>query len=256
MSDQKSEQRDKIVSTAFNFQEHYDSMVDMRTGMYKLNISVGQIFGSGGMHISLKLFYNILSLEDAGFGYGWRLNLTRYDRALRRLTLSDGSNYVITRLLSEGEITSKLQYLKLNNLMVFFKANKITIYHKDGTQELLDENGRIQNLVAPSGHQFTFKYGFGNRLISITDSAGKQFRILYESGITRFMGMGNDSTVSIRISSKKELNKVMMPHNLNIGISYKIVNGISMIEYVYHPTGATEKITYDPYGMKLALLPK
>lgn len=240
-----------IVSTAFNFGSLFSSGVDLRTGMYRIGIRVGLLQGAGGQIIDLTLGYDFLSEKNVGFGKGWSLNLANYDKVSRRLTLSNGASFRFNSVLSNGDVTDICQYLKPRNVKVNYNNGELAVTHKDGTQELFDRDGNLAFMVAPSGHTLTFSYGANSRLKSIGDQANKLFEITYSSGSVTFTGTNSKDKVVIFISGSSKINRVRLTDDTEITLVYKAINGLYVVEYVYHPTGAIEQLFYNDTGIKL-----
>ena len=84
-----------IVSNANNFSEHISSGVDVRTGMYSMSVSIGKFIShkSSGSLISLQISYDASSTRDIGFGRGWNIPLSYFNKANNALALSTGQSF-------------------------------------------------------------------------------------------------------------------------------------------------------------------
>ncbi|ELB2794089.1 hypothetical protein QMX34_004753, partial [Aeromonas hydrophila] len=232
----------KIVSAAFNFGQQFSAGVNTRTGIYQLVISLGQL----GADFQLKTAYNHLSMANEGFGIGWSLNVSRYDRAQRRLTLSDGRSYRVS--LSRFKAEVECQYLKLQDIKVTHQNEQLKVSFKDGTVELFDSEGYLRSVTAASGHMVTFTYR-GGRLEKITNHSNLSLMLAYDQSGVTITSANHRERVRVRVSGR--ITDVFYPDNTTYQIRYRSINGLYVIEYLEHPTGAIEKLTYNENGMRL-----
>lgn len=231
----------KIVSNAFNFGQKFSIGVNTRTGMFQIGITLGRL----GDTFELKAGYSHLSVDNEGFGLGWSLNVSRYDSVKKRLTLSDGRSYQVT-MSPRSEVAC--QYLKLQDLKVTQQNDVLNIIFKDGTVEQFDINGSLRSVTSPSGHVVTFTYKNG-RLERITNQSNLSLALDYSESSVIITDSNGFDKVQVLVSER--LTAVILPDRTSYRIGYRDIHGLFVIEYLYHPTGATEKLTYDESGMCL-----
>jgi Rhs family protein len=126
-----------------------------------------------GPVLALSLQYSPISLSNEGFGTGFSLNLTRYDTATGKLTLSTGEEYRV----SSGNFSVKQQ--KLKNF-IFRKTDEKSclVIHKNGLSEYLSLHKSVYvptRITAPDGRGLTLKWSSdypSPRLTRITDDDG------------------------------------------------------------------------------------
>lgn len=233
---------DKIVSTAFNFGQHFSAGVNARTGMFQLGITLGQL----GDAFELKVGYSHLSEGNEGFGLGWSLNVSRYSPAQKRLVLSDGCSYRIA--LSKFRPEVECQYLKLQDIKVTHQDEVLRATYKNGTVEQFDASGYLRSVTSPSGHVVTFTYRSG-RLERVTNQSNLSLTLDYSEGGVIVTSSNGKDKVQVRVSVR--LTDVILPDGTAYRIGYRTINGLYVVEYLYHPTGAVEKLAYDATGMRL-----
>ncbi|MDQ1885322.1 hypothetical protein RA180_15130 [Aeromonas salmonicida] len=210
--------------------------------MFQVGITLGRLGGA----FELKVGYSHLSEGGEGFGLGWSLNLSRYYRAQKRLTLSDGRSYRMVLNMLQPEV--QCQYLKLQDIKVMHQNGVLRVTYKDGTVEQFDINGYLRSVTSPSGHVMTFTYR-GGRLERVTNQSNLSLRLDYSEGGVIVTDSNGKDRVRVRVSVR--LTDVTLPDDTSYRIGYRTINGLYVVEYLYHPTGATEKLTYDATGMRL-----
>lgn len=125
-----------FYSGASNFLSAIQGGVDPRTGLFNVNLPLANLRSGNlaGPGLALALNYSLLSDRNDGFGRGFTLNLSHYDRNKRKLYLSSGESYSI----SSSETTVLQQ--KLKNF-IFKKTDDpgatYQIIHKSGLTEIL-----------------------------------------------------------------------------------------------------------------------
>ncbi|MCG9685206.1 hypothetical protein L1D31_22055 [Vibrio sp. Isolate23] len=233
---------DNIVSTAFNFGQLFSAGLDTRTGMFHVAITLGRL----GNAFELKVAYNHLSTIDEGFGIGWSANISRYDLARKRLTLSNGQSYQVKMSRFRPEV--ECQYLKLQDINVTHQDEVLTVSFKDGTVEQFDSEGYLRSVTPPSGHTMTFSYR-GKRLERVSTQSGLSLTLSYSQYGFTVTDSKDKHQVQARVSG--HITDVILPDSTAYRIRYRAINGLYVIEYLDHPTGATEKLSYDAIGLRL-----
>lgn len=164
-----------FYSQAGNFISSVQGGVDPRTGLFNISLPLANLHScrQAGPALSLSLQYSPLSSVNEGFGKGFSLNLTRYDKDSGKLVLSTGEEY---RVSSSGDTVKQK---KLKNF-VFQKINYSTcrIIHKSGLSETLSLHKSVYvptHITAPDGRGLTLTWSSAYtpaRLTRITDDDG------------------------------------------------------------------------------------
>ena len=259
----------EILSNAYNFSNPLISGVDPRTGSYHISINMGDFLShkTSGVSLSLILNYNAASSFDMGFGRGWGLALSSYDKTTNMLSLSTGQRFKIeyNSALDEYDIP----YRKLKDIRVFYlsRSNELKVVHKDGRTEFIDySNGTLNRIVSHHGLSVYFSYQYLNNYLVLThiyDNAGRELNIdwysdpwkttvehwiddkLYQS--IEFNKMANGAIY-------KRLGSVHFPgYTSSTKLEYRFVPGVGydLIEKVTHLSGLIEEMTYKDFGMAL-----
>lgn len=158
-------------TSAGNFISSMQGSVDPRTGLFRVQLPLMSVHGNAmmGPPLELKLSYSALSKVNYGFGNGFRLNLSQYDRNNGQLLLSTGEEY---RVGSNYQVKQQ----KLKNF-IFNKLNDRTcqIIHKSGLIEHLIERTNkiyvVSKIVSADGRTLNFVWHTfpPARLIAIKD---------------------------------------------------------------------------------------
>lgn len=253
-----------IVSNAYNFSEHISSGVDTRTGSYAFSINLGQFLShnTSGLAISLMLSYNAASSFDMGFGSGWGLALSRFDKSSNTLSLSTGQSFTIAWNSDINEY--EMPYRKLKDIRVFYldATKELKVVYKDGRKEFIDyEEGTLSKLVSPSGLVTDFEYSRLNQTLvlwRIIDNAGRELTIDWWSDKykTTVEHRVHDQLYQSMIFDKnggRLTNISFSGQSTSTTIQYRFVqsSGYDLIEKVTHDSGLIEEITYKDLGHTL-----
>ena len=200
-----------IASNAFNFNEFISSGVDVRTGSFSLEFSLGTLLSNNlsGPNFEKKIIYNPFDKKDYGYGIGWKLCITKFDKNSYNLTLKNGQTFKIEYHSSSNEFS--IPYKKLKDTKLYYLSNiskpgepsksGIKIAYKDGEIEYVDWNkGTLERRVSPHGHEIYFSYAAHSgdyRLITVSDSTGSALN-------TDYWTTNLFTTVSLTSSSTEE----------------------------------------------------
>lgn len=91
---------------ANNFVDGFGSSVDPRTGAFSAQLQLGTVDGNElrGPGFPLVLSYQPFSKKDFGFGEGWSLNWTVYDRADKLLSVALGEQLIVGADAVDGSL--------------------------------------------------------------------------------------------------------------------------------------------------------
>ncbi|MFB8172820.1 hypothetical protein ACFC60_33220, partial [Kitasatospora purpeofusca] len=178
-----------LFTHATNFASAVSGGVDPRTGLFTVQITLGELVGNRtlGPTIPLTLSYSPLTGTDMGLGLGVSLRLTTYDVDERLLLLSTGEQYRV----EETDTKVVLLQHKLDTAHVTRdeKRNCYRIAHKSGEVEILTGPKNAVGLkvptalLTPAGHQLDLAWDFTTgrrpRLREVTDRHGTLLKVAY-----------------------------------------------------------------------------
>ncbi|OEE31256.1 hypothetical protein A1QO_14135 [Vibrio genomosp. F10 str. ZF-129] len=254
----------KISSNASNFEESISTGVDVRTGMYSININIGHFVShrGSGDHASLQLSYSAASNEDVGFGRGWRVPVSFFDVRNKVLSLSTGQSFEVEYQFDSHEFT--LPYRRLKDIRVLYLTDtkEIMVARKDGHLEYLDgKEGTLTRSISPSGLTIYYDYFYLNghhRLYRVYDDDGRELLIDYGKGYEVIIKHRLNGSIkkTITLHKQQKGNRIRMSailfqgHDDPIVFNYRYEqhSGYDLIERVQHATGLVEEIIYKDQG--------
>jgi YD repeat-containing protein len=280
-----------LHSNAFNFMSFVQNSVDPRTGQYTLGIALPELMGNHlmGPSLPLRLGFNPMSSQDAGFGHGWSLNLTQYTPASNMLELHTGERYKITGSdIGDGTgLGIDERTLESFHMHEDTPGTRWRVVHKSGLVEFLELRGSGDNAVAlpvrvegPLEHWITLAYNHSYNgipcLTSIEDGAGlKLFGLSYSSGevhldlhpesgsrgrpLARYtLALSTEGTPALRLPVSVLLPFDQDDPTANKGswrlqyqhIAYERDRNLAVLRKVDNPVGGSETIEYE-YGDKI-----
>ncbi|MCG7495391.1 RHS repeat protein [Vibrio sp. Of7-15] len=261
-----------VVSNAFNFNEFISSGVDIRTGSFSLELSLGTLLANNlsGPNFEKKIVYSPFDKQDYGYGIGWKLHITKFDKSNYNLTLKNGQTFQIEYNSNLKEFT--VPYKKLKDTKLYYLSNiskpgetskpGIKIYYKDGETEFVDWNkGTLERRVSPHGHEIYFTYvahSGGYRLITVADNEGNTLNTDYWSSnsLTKvsLISLNGEQRTTKLYKMGSELDKVTLPNNESLftKINYTTLYNLNIrvIDTVTHSTGQVDYIWYKELGHK------
>jgi|GEM_PF-2833582 len=254
-----------ILSNANNFSSVNTSGVDVRTGVYICSIKITDFLSNktAGYPVSLILHYNAASIRDEGFGRGWLLSLSRFDKDSSTIYLSSGQSYKANYNHQTSEY--EIPYRKLKDLKVLYDRgdNEINVIYKNGTIESIDyETGSLKKITSTQGLETEFHYSDSEhtrKLWKITDSSGKELYINYwsqefKTTVKQLLGGEVYQTLVFDKESNgiyKRLTTVHLPSDESkIVLKYEHLSKINydLITVFTHPSGLKEVIAYRNEG--------
>lgn len=270
-----------ITSNAYNFSDYINSGVDTRTGMYSLSISLGNYVSHKGAGLSLPIAisYSSSSQFDSGFGRGWGMPISRFNKDNNSLSLSTGQSFEIkwNSVASEYDIPSR----KLLDIRVFYvgETQEIKVVYKDGRHEYLSwDDGLLKRTVSPQGLEIYYEYSRLNNeqilwRLGDTPTSGSGHEIIinwwsddWNANVEYYIeGTLYKSILFRKVSggSHKRLSYATLPEGMRLSLEYTYAEstGYDLINKVTHASGLIEEITYlhsghsTPGGAPLASVP-
>lgn len=263
-----------ITSNAYNLSSFSSSGVDNRTGMYTMSINLGEFLShkGAGVSIPLNINYDPSNAIDTGFGRGWSLNLSYFDKSNNNLKLSTGQSFKIHWNDATNEYD--ILYRGLRDLRVFYlsETSEIKILYKDGKHEYLSfEDGILTKIVTPQGLEINFEYDMyrgrqvlwsindGNRKIDIDwwsdDYQTVVSNVFNNISIYNFTFYKYDSDHTLRYVSTPLMDDfISIEYELFSDINYKVISKVT------NPSGKVEEIEYRnghslPIGAPISIIP-
>ncbi|MEN5279471.1 hypothetical protein ABE527_21495, partial [Brucella sp. TWI432] len=253
-----------FTTNAGNFGPAENSSVDPRTGLFGATVELANLVGNKGKgpHLGLSIGYDPLSVDDYGFGRGWRFNWTTYDEGsdgrLRRLYSADGGVYGVEGAENFTLTQQKITSAKLSR---FDGVDAYRVGHVGGGVEVLaaDNSGLWypSTLFSPLGEQLNLTWvkseEVHSKIASISDNDGQFFmRATYDDGDATLTFFPDSTTACFDVVS---VQKQGMMQHLTIGerewiFSYDFSyddgfgDSVAFLTKVQHPTGLIEEVSY------------
>ncbi|WP_421526433.1 RHS repeat domain-containing protein [Pseudomonas yamanorum] len=262
-----------VYSNAFNFSSHLSGSVDMRTGQFGCRIQLASLSPVAPLETSreIALSFSMMStLSSIHYGTGWRLSNTEFDVATSKLTLLTGEQYQAQSLPPVG-YWLVINDSKLKDMVVKREsASTLHVIYKDGTVEVLGRpvsSGpyKIIAIQFESGERLSFQYNALGALNKVLDTNNKDLLVLtYSNGKletadaavdggryarTKF-GYSNERLTSVTIPYDREHTPGTPAYTFNYRAPFG--NGLTAIERMTSPMGATDLITYEEIGHQYA----
>lgn len=247
-----------FTSQATNFISALNGEVDPRTGMYGYNITLAQFTGNAGLGpgISIVLSYSPLNTENTGYGNGFIMQVTRYDRSSGMLHLSTGESY---KVIESGN-NLRVLYSKPVNFKTAIKNDGYYIYYKNGTTEVLtpaNKAGDIkvtEKIISPVGHSLTLAwelFGGNRRLLSIRDASSLLLSVSYSGTGTRItfdIWPGSEEAYSVILTLQNNYLTSLISQSVIPYPEWSFEYSSGFLTRVDSPTGLTDRVTYNQNG--------
>lgn len=193
-------------TSAGNFISSIKGNVDPRTGLFNVELPLMNIHGNAlmGPPLSLSLSYSPLSTVNKGFGKGFRLNLSQYDKNTGQLLLFTGEEYRI-------DTNYQVKQQKLRNF-IFKKLD-------DYTCHIIHKSGLIEHLIEQSGEIYVVS--------QISSADGRSLYLTWDSNflparLTQIIDDNNNILCSITYPDDKWTTTRFTLFPKNIELSYNI----------------------------------
>ncbi|WP_198391334.1 RHS repeat domain-containing protein [Burkholderia ubonensis] len=248
-----------LYSHATNFLSFVQSSVDARTGLFTCTAQLPEVLANDlmGPSVALGLSYSPLGDADVGYGRGWSLSLSRYDKLARVLYLSTGEQFRVD-VPNPAGYTFKDRKLPTFRMWHFRAPDGHTYYrldHKSGMVELLsDERGQYNvalpaELHSPTGRRVYFFYvGFNGhrRLARVQDEAARELlRVTREPGALDLSvrpGTHDEARYTLRLSNDR-VTRLVLPTVENAGWQLDYDTAGRLVR-VISPLGGEQRVNY------------
>ncbi|WP_038176942.1 hypothetical protein [Vibrio pacinii] len=255
-----------IQSNANNFMESLTSDVDVRTGMYSVSIPLVYFLSHKllGPSIPITLSYNAGSTQDIGFGRGWSLSLSQYDKVSNTINLSTGQSFKIFKPWEKKEY--EIPYRKLKDIKITYSAEnkELKVISEGGVCEHLNESsGKTNKISSPDGKNVYFSYHeWTGRINKIYDDDGREVLFNWSEEATKVDIIHNLDKETFQVLTIyksdngvfKRLSSVKLADELPcVEFEYRFISSSNydVIEKVTHPSGLIEEMVYLDDGHSL-----
>lgn len=257
-----------LYSNAHNFLSFVNAGVDPRTGSYSCNFSLPELLANAlsGPSVRLVLGFSAFQIDDLGFGKGWSLQLSSFNRTTGKLSLSNGTSHMAA--VTSGNFI--LRDKKIKDLKTSRAGRDLFIEHKSGILEVLSSTSSsssewlVSKIYSPEGRAIYLEYSNvpGGRLLrTIRDENQRLLTVDVSNGssrvssITLWPDSSADRLVIELTQRKGELQKITVLSDKKFsgawGFEYQAVTDLNVITRLDLPTGGTEKIRYQSSGLLL-----
>ncbi|MCO8160806.1 sugar-binding protein [Pseudomonas sp. 21LCFQ010] len=253
-----------LHSNALNFMSFIEGGVDPRTGLYTFSVNLPELHSDdlAGPAVPLALGFSPLNNEDTGLGLGWSLQLSRYHRDTRILSLSTGEAFKVTEVDGRGQMLMKEKKLDSFHAAELV-GNQYRIAHKSGLVETLQEMGSDERPVAlpvkiqsADGRQVTLSYEYFNGQPLLAEVRDRQRRLLTLQRTSNQVLLSLDPDHSAALFSftlggaDNRVERISLPTVEQAGwrLQYQALGGLLHVSEVWTPSGAHERLRYDDAG--------
>lgn len=242
-------------SQAGNFTSSLQAEVDVRTGLYKCNFPILNVTGNHGIGPvqNITLSYSPLDTLNRGFGQGWGLGLTYYDKKNSLLVTANGDQYKIV----ENTTTVLIQQNKLENIKFQKFTDHYKLIYKSGVVEILSSPSSVNDvkvpvtIYSPLGRALQLQWNLTGdfpQLLSIQDEENTLLKISY-SGYTTITvwPLSIEEKVIRVIQSNQQLTSFSIIQDSDTpvwNLEYHTVGGNNLLHGITTPSGMSESVTY------------
>ncbi|MCU6173816.1 RHS repeat domain-containing protein [Citrobacter cronae] len=242
-------------SQAGNFTSSLQAEVDVRTGLYKCNFPILNITGNHGIGPvqDITLSYTPLDTLNRGFGQGWGLGLSYYDKKNGLLVTANGEQYKIV----ENTTSVMIQQNKLENIKFEKFTDHYKLIYKSGVVEILNSPTSVNNvkvpvtIYSPLGRALQLQWNLAGdfpQLLSIEDEDNTLLKIDYSGYTTITVWPLSIEEKKIRvIQSNQQLTSFSIIQDSDSpvwNLEYHTVGGHSLLHGISTPSGMSESVTY------------
>jgi RHS repeat-associated protein len=253
-----------LFTQAGNFLSALSGGVDPRMGLYSAVLSIAQLNGNRGMGPSFPVIFRYTPLDprNLGYGNGFSLGLSSYDRRSGELRLSSGERYHVVEQTTGTGIT--VLQKKLDNFRFEKDAanNCYRLTHRTGDVEILQgpatgfDIKMPTRLLSPAGHSLNLRWDAQNRLVSVADDQADLLAVSYpdstsaEARLQLYPGQteGYDVVLAFRNDKLVTISNLALPEQPLIWtLEYQAMVPDVWGEWltgVTGPLGAREAVSY------------
>ncbi|WP_157861779.1 RHS repeat-associated core domain-containing protein [Erwinia tasmaniensis] len=245
-----------FTSQSANFLSACSGAVDPRTGMYGYNFAIARLTGNTGLgpDFSAALSYSPLTSDNAGFGTGISLAVSRYDKSTRTLLLSTGERYQV----SEAGGVLNIIHAKPINFRTEIRDDGYYIFYKNGSVEKLtapSTGGNIkvtEAILSPAGRMLTFRwelFGNGKRLLAISDESSVLLNLRYTAAdVTINVWPDTHEAHTVELKIQNDLLVSVTNRSVSPVLSWTLAYSNKRLTSVTSPTGLKDRVTYSQAG--------
>ncbi|UGS42162.1 RHS repeat domain-containing protein [Pseudocitrobacter corydidari] len=244
-----------FYSQASNFTGSQQSEVDIRTGLYKSNFPIVSIAANHGIGPVQDITLSYLPLDslNRGFGQGWSLGLTYYDKLNGLLVTANGDQYKIV----ENSSSVLIQENKLDNIKFQKFADHYKLIYKTGVVEILSSPTSVNNIKVPQtiyspvGRALNIQWNLATsypQLQAIKDEDNTLLKITYSgfTAITVWPGSIEEKNIRI-IQTNNQLTSFSILKDTDSpqwNLQYQTIGTITLLKGMSTPSGMSESVIY------------
>ncbi|HDG1679216.1 TPA: RHS repeat-associated core domain-containing protein [Kluyvera ascorbata] len=242
-------------SQAGNFTSSLQAEVDVRTGLYKCNFPILNITGNHGIGPvqDITLSYSPLDTLNRGFGQGWGLGLSYYDKSNSLLVTANGDQYKVV----ENTTSVMIQQNKLENIKFEKFTDHYKLIYKSGVVEILSSPTSVNNvkvpvtIYSPLGRALQLQWDLSGefpRVLSIRDEENTLLNISYSgfTTITVWPSSIEEKVIHV-MQSNQQLTSFSIIQDSDSPVwklEYHTVGGNNLLHGITTPSGMSESVTY------------
>lgn len=246
---------ENFYSQAGNFTSSMQSEVDVRTGLYKANFPIVKITANNGTGPvqDLTLSYTPLDTLNRGFGKGWGIGLSYYDKQNGLLVTANGDKYKVV----ENTTSVLIQQNKLENIKFEKFTDHYKLIYKSGVVEILSSPTSVNNvkvpltIYSPLGRALQLQWnltGAFPQLLSIEDEEKTLLTVAYSGFTTITVWPSSIEEKVIRVvQSNQQLTSFSIIGETETpvwNLEYHTVGGCDLLYGISTPSGMSESVNY------------
>ncbi|KAG9610430.1 hypothetical protein KCV01_g3142, partial [Aureobasidium melanogenum] len=261
-----------FYSKAFDFLSHISAEVDPRTGSYGAHVAFPSGEGNRlrGPHFEFRLIYNALNQDNMGFGRGWQLGVTHFDRANGMLSLDSGEVHRVDQIQNGYEADIPDRKLKSFRLTPIDSRSSIVEYATGVVEHLRNRTAsdiqRAVRIINPSGDSIHLLWrdeaGKEPFLLRVEDDDHQPLMTFEYPGIDRaimsiYTGLNEPLKIHFDVTSL-QLNAITIPlvksnnaealrqeeDEAKWIFGYTTISEIRLLESLTSPDGTEARVIY------------
>lgn len=261
----KGSKSNLLNSDAFSFYSFTRGSVDPRTGTFNFTLPLVSLKGNNlrGPSLNLSLKFSPFNSADEGFGIGWSLGLSNFNKATGRLSLRDGRTIHIKENDTD-DTRPVIETIGVKDFAFMWNSENRTyeIKYKDGSIEVLsvikgtDDQSiySIVSLTNEAGYKLNYKYNASvlEKIYDMDNRVLANFKRFEMNNIDVLVFPDSKeyaSSLRLELDQNRNLSKCFIPvpnHPSNIyEFYYGNISGYSLIKTVKNSGRFLEEISYD-----------
>ena len=234
-----------------NFIGAQQTGIDPRTGVFALSLPLASIQANYGQgpSVGFTLTSQSSSITNQGFGIGFGLAFTIYDKKNKLLQLSTGEQY----LMEDTPVSFEVKQKKLHNFIFERFPDHYKVTYKSGLVEILDSPSSSHDIKQTvrietyEGHYVELDWLFKgfNRLAKISDAHHALLEVDYtninQPIVTVYPGEEEEYTIQLELFNSYLKKLTQEEEGYTWMFDY---NSAGFLQRIEHPTGLVETVDY------------